>query len=98
VSTSHMQSYYLSKWTCPVHGHFSARTVHPVDQNRPVHCPECVSVFEGQVKGTTVLPVPFVTRPTWPKVHGMDRTFSDKAPSKERKQGNERVGRVRFLP
>lgn len=81
-----LKPYYLSKWTCPTHGHFIARTANPVDPARPIPCPECVTVFEDQLKGMTVQPVPYVSRPRWPaKKEGFDVTVSDKAPLKKRK-------------
>ena len=96
------QSYYLSKWCCEVHGNFTARTKDPVDQKRPVRCPECIPKFEGQVKGMTKLEVPFVTKPNWPKMskgtNQFDTTFSDKAPIKKQKAHRESIAPVRFLP
>lgn len=84
MSTHLHQSYYLSKWTCPLHGHYTARTREPRDENRRAHCPDCISIFEGCVKGNTILPVPFVTKPRWPKKEGFDRTHSAKAPFRKR--------------
>ncbi len=101
MSASDLQAYWLSKWTCAVHGHFSARTHHAVSQEKPVHCPECVASFGGAVRGFTKDKVPDVSKPRWPKSDGksgFDRTYSKNAPIKKRGQSQERPAPVRFLP
>jgi hypothetical protein len=77
-----MRPYVLSKWKCPLHGYYSARTATAVDPERPVLCPECVPEFIEQAAGYTVLPVPFVSKPRWPSKKDWQEhspTFSKKA-------------------
>jgi hypothetical protein len=83
-----LQRYWLSKWTCPTHGEYIARTREPIQdpERRPIPCPECVSIFKEQIQGMTVQPVPFVSKPRWPRKNEvMDETFSDKAPLRKRR-------------
>jgi hypothetical protein len=82
-----LRPYYASKWKCPVHGYYAARTEHPVDpEKRPVICPECIASIEmiSQLKGHTSQSVPFVSKPRIPKKTDLSRTYSEKAPLRKR--------------
>ena len=74
-----MRPYVLSKWKCPFHGYYAARTDSLVDPARPVLCPECVPEFIEQLAGHTVLPVPFVSKPRIPSKKDINPTFSKNA-------------------
>jgi hypothetical protein len=82
-----LQPYYLSRWKCPVHGKYTARTKDPVDPVRnPIMCPECRSwiQFEAQIKGMTVQSVPQVSKPRLPQAKDNSMIVSAKAPSRKR--------------
>ena len=74
-----LRPYVLSKWKCPFHGYYAARTVDRVDPERPICCPECIPEFIEQLAGHTVLPVPFVSKPRIPSKTDLNPTFSKKA-------------------
>jgi hypothetical protein len=74
-----LRHYFLSKWKCPFHGYYSARTVEKVYPGRPVLCPECKPEFIEQLAGRTVLPVPFVSKPRIPSKTDLNPTFSKNA-------------------
>lgn len=75
-----MQPYVLSKWKCPLHGFYSARTTEEIDPARPILCPECIPEFLEQLAGCmTVLPVPFVSKPRIPSKTDLSPTFSKNA-------------------
>lgn len=82
-----LQPYYASKWKCPIHGHYFARTNVPADANlRPVVCPECIASLEmvSQMKGMTSQVVPFVSKPRIPKKTDIAPIASDRAPVRKR--------------
>ena len=79
-----LKPYYLSKWICETHGHFTARTVLPASQAFPVHCPQCQAKLVDQTKVMTVLPVPFVSMPRIPKKTDTTPSASNKAPLRKR--------------
>ena len=80
-----LKPYYHSKWTCPFHGHYSARTVAPIDPDKnPVFCPECKPIFVSQLKGYTNQPVPSITKPRVPSKADATPHVSDKAPLRKR--------------
>lgn len=74
-----LRPYVLSKWKCPFHGFYAARTTEKVDPSRPIMCPECIPEFIEQLGGMTVLPVPFVSKPRIPSKTDLNPTFSKKA-------------------
>jgi hypothetical protein len=74
-----LRPYVLSKWKCPFHGYYAARTVKAVDPARPILCPECIPEFIEQLAGQTVLPVPFVSKPRIPSKTDLNPTFSKNA-------------------
>jgi hypothetical protein len=77
-----LRPYVLSKWKCPYHGYYSARTTEKVDASRPIGCPECVPELLDQLPGMTVLPVPWVSKPRIPSKLDWQQhspTFSEKA-------------------
>ena len=75
-----LRPYVLSKWKCPFHGYYSARTEQEVSPDRPILCPECIPEFIEQLAGCkTVLPVPFITKPRLPSKTDLNPTFSKKA-------------------
>jgi hypothetical protein len=74
-----LRPYVLSKWKCPWHGFYAARTTHKVDPEHPILCPECVPEFIEQLPGMTVLPVPFVSKPRIPSKTDLNPTFSKNA-------------------
>jgi hypothetical protein len=74
-----LRPYVLSKWKCPFHGYYAARTEEAVSPERPILCPECVPEFIEQLPGMTVLPVPFITKPRLPSKTDLNPTFSKKA-------------------
>ena len=82
-----LRPYYASKWKCPIHGHYTARTERPVDPVKsPVICPECIAsiVLVDQLKGRTKLDIPFVSKPRIPKKTDIQPIASDKAPLRKR--------------
>ncbi len=74
-----LRPYVLSKWKCPWHGYYSARTTDRVDPARPISCPECLPEFIEQLAGMTVLPVPFVSKPRIPSKTDHNPTYSKNA-------------------
>jgi hypothetical protein len=77
--TKHLQPYVLSKWKCPTHGYYSARTATLVDPSRPILCPECIPEFIEPLAGKTSMPVPFITKPRIPSKTDLNPTFSKNA-------------------
>ena len=84
--TSGLKPYFLSKWKCPFHGHFSARTEKPVDPKRPISCPECVIGIEfvSTLKGMTSQTIPYISKPRIPKKTDLAPIASEKAPLRKR--------------
>lgn len=80
-----LKPYYLSKWICPTHGKFVARTTAPVNPDFPIHCPDCNAQFVEQLQGMTILPVPFVSKPSWPQTSNNQFT-GQTAPLRKRKK------------
>ena len=78
-----MRPYVLSKWKCPYHGYYAARTAGRVDPERPhlsgTMCPECIPEFIEQLPGMTVLPVPWVGKPRIPSKTDINPTYSKNA-------------------
>jgi hypothetical protein len=79
-----LQRYWLSKWICPFHGHYTARTFAKVDPNRPILCPECKPIFVDQIEGRTVQALPYVSKPRVPSRAESTPIASDKAPLRKR--------------
>lgn len=79
-----LKPYFLSKWICPTHGHFTARTEKAVDPLNPIHCPDCKSFFVAQTPGMTSQTIPHISKPRIPEKADKTRTFSDKAPVHKR--------------
>jgi hypothetical protein len=78
--------YWLSKWTCPVHGKYEAKTKTPASPADPVICPECRRglQFEGQTTGRTTMPLPWVGKPRIPQKERVEPVASDNRPLKKR--------------
>jgi hypothetical protein len=74
-----MRPYVLSKWKCPFHGYYTARTATAVGPEKPVLCPECIPEFIEQLAGQTTMPVPFVSKPRIPSKKDINPTFSKNA-------------------
>ena len=82
-----LRLYWLSKWTCPVHGKFTAKTANKVDPaRRQISCPECVVMlqFDGQCKGHTAGPLPLVSKPRIPAKEKVQPVASDNRPLTKR--------------
>lgn len=80
----HLKPYYLSKWICPHHGHFQARTANRVDPRFPIHCPECKAQFVSQLAGRTSQEIPYISKPRIPKTVKHNPNASEKAPVRKR--------------
>lgn len=82
-----MRPYFMSKWVCPYHGYFWARTDRPVDQNRPLACPECTCTLISQCPGHTTQSVPYISKPRRPiavKGKGPEPRSSGNTPLRKR--------------
>ena len=81
-----MQPYWLSKWTCPIHGTYEAKTAGRVDPADPVICPECRSSiqFDGQCQGRTIVQLPWVSKPRVPNKDLMNFGTTDNAVVRKR--------------
>ena len=79
-----LQHYWQSKWTCPIHGHFTARTREKRGPENPVLCPDCKPLFVDAMECFTSQPVPWVSKPRIPAKADRTPVFSDKAPLRKR--------------
>lgn len=79
--------YYFSKWSCPWHGKYTARTNVKVDDGNPVLCPECIPTFDEGLWGMTTQPVPYVSKPRIPQLTRVEPVASDKRPLRKRGRG-----------
>jgi hypothetical protein len=78
-----LKNYFLTKWTCPVHGYYTSRTPTKVTRMDCPDCPRSLFVNCGGPFQTTQA-VPHLSKPRWPSRADATPNVSDKAPVRKR--------------